>query len=119
MHNIMFVDDDALLLRSMKRMIEDKYEVTLATSVANAMIEIGKNKPDMIFLDYEMPQLDGKMAIEMIKSQPECRDIPIVFLTAKREKEISDSVRGYDLAGFLLKPPVKSEILKLIAKSLG
>lgn len=118
-YNIMFVDDDALLLRSMKRMIEDEYDVTLATGVANAMFEMGRKRPDMIFLDYEMPQLDGKKAIELIKSQVECRDIPVVFLTAKREKEVLESVSSYDPAGFLLKPPVKEQILELIVKTLG
>ena len=51
---ILVVDDNGTTLRTMKAMLEDQYEVSIAVSGAQAMTSIGKKRPDLILLDYEM-----------------------------------------------------------------
>ena len=104
---ILVVDDNGTMLRTMKAMLSDRYEVAVAVSGAQAMTSIGKQRPDLILLDYEMPVCDGRMTLEMIRADEEMRDIPVMFLTAVNDRENIEAVLRLKPAGYFLKPPVK------------
>ena len=89
---ILVVDDNGTQLRTMKAMLEESYEVAIAISGAQAMTSIGKKRPDLILLDYEMPVCDGKMTLEMIRADEELKSIPVVFLTAINDRENIEAV---------------------------
>lgn len=116
---ILVVDDNGTALRTMKAMLEEYYEVALAISGAQAMTSIGKNRPDLILLDYEMPVCDGKMTLEMIRADDDMKDIPVVFLTAINDRANIEAVLKLKPAGYFLKPPVKDRLLAEIEKILN
>ncbi len=103
----------------MKAMLQDVYEVDLAISGAQAMTSIGKNRPDLILLDYEMPICDGKMTLEMIRADEDMKDIPVIFLTAINDRANIEAVLKLKPAGYFLKPPVKDRLVSEINKILG
>lgn len=115
---ILVVDDNGTALRTMKAMLEEHYEVALAISGAQAMTSIGKKRPDLILLDYEMPVCDGKMTLEMIRADEDMKDIPVIFLTAVNDRANIEAVLNLKPAGYFLKPPVKDRLLAEIAKIL-
>lgn len=117
--HILFVDDNGMMLRRMKDMIPDDYRVSLATSGTQALGMIARNKPDLIFLDYEMPGCDGRQTLEMIRSDECMADIPVVFLTGMSEKKYIQAVLELRPAGYLLKPPATDKIMDMIHKILG
>lgn len=116
---VLLVDDNAMQLRTLNEMLRGKYEVQMATSGMKALTLIGKKKPDIIFLDYEMPMCDGKMTMEMIREVEEAKDIPIVFLTGVRDKEHIEAVLRLKPAGYLLKPASVDMIFSCIHQILG
>ena len=115
---ILVVDDNGTALRTIKAMLEDTYEVAMAISGAQAMTSIGKKRPDLILLDYEMPVCDGKMTLEMIRADADLTSIPVVFLTAINDRENIEAVLKLKPAGYFLKPPVKERLLQEIQKIL-
>lgn len=115
---ILVVDDNGTALRTIKAMLEEEYEVAVAISGAQAMTSIGKKRPDLILLDYEMPVCDGKMTLEMIRADEELKDIPVVFLTAINDRANIEAVLKLKPAGYFLKPPVKDKLLMEIGKIL-
>lgn len=117
--HILCVDDDAIILRGLKKMIPEQYRVSVANSGTKAIFMLEQDKPDLIFLDYEMPILDGKKTLEMIRSQKEFAGIPVVFLTGLGERKYIESVLELKPAGYILKPPLKDNIVKTIQKILG
>lgn len=117
--HILFVDDDAVLLRRMKKLVQGKHRVSIAASGAQAMTLIGKDKPHLIFLDYEMPVCDGKMVLEMIRSEESLKEIPVVFLTGVSERTHVNAVLALKPAGYLLKPPSQNAIMDIINDILG
>lgn len=117
--HILVVDDNGTALRTMKAMLEQYYEVALAVSGAQAMTSIGKKRPDLILLDYEMPVCDGRMTLEMIRADEEMKDIPVVFLTAMNDRANIEAVLKLKPAGYFLKPPMKDRLLAEIDKILG
>ena len=115
---ILVVDDNGTQLRTMKAMLEESYEVAIAISGAQAMTSIGKKRPDLILLDYEMPVCDGKMTLEMIRADDEMKDIPVIFLTSVNDRSYIEAVLKLKPAGYFLKPPVKDRLLNEINKIL-
>lgn len=116
---ILLVDDSAIQLRTMKGLLQNQYDVDMAISGQEAMTLIKKNVPDLIFLDYDMPQCDGKMTFEMFKNDPVSCDIPVVFLTGIREKQKVLSVLNMYPADYLVKPVDKSRIMETIQNVFG
>ncbi|EOT27716.1 hypothetical protein C805_01824 [Eubacterium sp. 14-2] len=116
---ILVVDDNGTTLRTMKAMLEDHYEVAIAISGAQAMTSIGKKRPDLILLDYEMPVCDGRMTLEMIRADEEMKDIPVVFLTAVNDRANIEAVLKLKPAGYFLKPAVKDKLIAEIEKILN
>ncbi|MBQ7919457.1 MAG: response regulator [Lachnospiraceae bacterium] len=116
---VLLVDDNAMQLRTLNEMLKIKYDVQMATSGMKALTLIGKKKPDIIFLDYEMPMCDGKMTLEMIREVEEAKDIPVVFLTGVNDKDHIEAVLRLKPAGYLLKPASAEMIFSTLDKFLG
>lgn len=64
----------------------------------------GAPRPGLILLDLNMPRMDGKTALQVIKNDPELRQIPVVILTTSKADE--DIYRSYDLGvnSYIVKP---------------
>ena len=52
-------------------------------------------RPDLILLDLNLPRMDGREVLEVIKADPDLRHIPVVVLTSSQAEQ--DIVRAYDL----------------------
>lgn len=115
---VLVVDDNAALLRNVKALLEDTYEVMIVNSGAKAMAAIGKKRPDVILLDYEMPVCDGRQTLEMIRSDEETADIPVIFLTGVSDREHIEAVLDLKPAGYLLKPPTSTKLRSAIEQAL-
>lgn len=111
---ILVVDDSGAVLRNVKGWLEDKYTVTLANSGATAIKSLSLNKPDLVLLDYEMPIVDGSQVLEMIRSEEDFRNIPVIFLTSKGDKESVLKVMALKPEGYLLKTLPPADIIKAI-----
>ncbi len=111
---ILVVDDSGAMLRNVKGWLEDMYSVYLANSGAMAIKYLSLNRPDLVLLDYEMPVVDGKQVLEMIRSEAEFSDIPVIFLTGKDNKEYFMNVQGLKPEGYLLKTLEPHQIVKAV-----
>lgn len=116
---ILLVDDNAIQLRALKGALQKYYDVAMATSGKEAVHMIEKKLPDMVFLDYEMPEWNGKMTLEQIRQIPGAEALPVVFLTGIKNKENIKAVLGLKPAGYLLKPANQDMIMDTIQKILG
>jgi CheY-like chemotaxis protein len=61
-------------------------------------------RPDLILLDALMPRMDGYTACRLMKQDPELRDIPVIFLTAKTDQKEVDRALWAGACGCLSKP---------------
>lgn len=111
---ILAVDDSKVMLSSIKNWLGDKYQVSMAESGMAAIASLSLNRPDLILLDYEMPICDGKQTLEMIRSEREFADIPVIFLTGKQDRESIMQVMGLGPAGYLLKTMKPDEVKKYV-----
>ena len=101
--SILIVDDDANYLRTVRDWLKDTYKVYMANSGIQALTWLAKNHADLILLDYMMPVTTGKEILEMLRSEEFSKDIPVIFLTCKSDKETVKSVMHLKPEGYLLK----------------
>ncbi|MCI9486011.1 MAG: response regulator [Lachnospiraceae bacterium] len=103
MSKILVVDDSMTIRMGMRRLLAGKYEVSEVDSGAAAIRAITLDRPDLILLDYEMPVCDGSHVFEMIRSEKEFEDIPVIFLTSRDDPESVKKVLSLKPEGYLLK----------------
>lgn len=111
---ILVVDDSGAMLRNVKGWLEDRYQVILANSGAMAIKYLTLNKPDLVLLDYEMPVVNGKQVLEMIRTEVEFSDVPVIFLTSKNDRDSIIQVMSLRPDGYLLKTMKPEEIVKAV-----
>ena len=110
--SILVVDDDPQYLAMLREWLKSKYRVSMANSGLQAIKWLGKNKVDLILLDYEMPVTSGPQVLEMLRSDEETKSIPVMFLTGKGDKQSVMSVVALKPEGYFLKGIEKDELLK-------
>jgi putative two-component system response regulator len=102
---VLVVDDVPDSLTQMSMLLKDRYKVKIANNGERALkVAMTGMPPDIILLDIMMPVMDGYEACQHLKANPETRDIPIIFLTAKTEVE--DEMKGFELGAvdYITKP---------------
>ena len=116
---ILVVDDNAVVLRSIKKMLDDDYDVMVATSGKAALDTLDRKRhPDVILLDYEMPEMDGREVLETIRHTARFSKLKVIFLTGISDREHISAVMGLNPEGYLLKPIAKPQLCEAIEATL-
>jgi DNA-binding response OmpR family regulator len=90
------------------------FMVVQAANGAEAVEQAQRELPDLILMDVRMPKMTGYEACRQMKSMPELRDIPVVFLSAKgQESEIQTGLEA-GAEEYILKPFAPDELVKQV-----
>lgn len=117
---IVVVDDDPEQLIQIKEHLKEFYDVSLMGSGKNLFRFLEKNKPDLVLLDYLMPEMDGPEVLTELRQYKEYSDIPVIFLTGVSEKEtVVKTLVELKPQGYVLKPTRKSELVAKIIDVIG
>lgn len=100
---ILIVDDSITIRQGIKRLLTNDYDITEVSSGVAAIRSITLDRPDLVLLDYEMPVCDGSHVLEMLRSEKEFVDIPVIFLTTRDDQESVKKVLSLKADGYLLK----------------
>ena len=111
---VLIVDDSNFMRYSIVKLLEEDYEVNESHSGMSAIKKLTVNRPDLILLDYDMPVCDGRQILEMIRSDEETADIPVIFLTGRDDEESIQKVMSLKPSGYLLKMIPKEDIKKAV-----
>jgi CheY-like chemotaxis protein len=108
---ILCVDDEPVNLTIMEELLQDSYELVTVKSGADCLEQVGLQKPDLILLDVNMPDMDGLETCARLREDVETADIPIIFVSALASKE--ELMAGYEAGGedYITKP-FSEEILQ-------
>lgn len=117
---LLLVDDEAKLLRAVAVCLRgDGYEVITARSGAEAIVRVSESVPDLIISDIRMPGMDGYKLARALRANPRTELIPVIFLTAKDERE--DRIAGFRIGvdAYLTKPFDPEELLAVVSNILN
>lgn len=120
MSKVVVVDDEPFILM----MIEDKLTkagikvITLRES-KNAMDVVRKERPDLVILDWMMPEISGIEICKTLKADSELKDIPIFMLTAKGQDADEQLGLQCGVSRYITKPFSPKALLEMVNESLG
>ena len=112
MPTVLVVEDESALVTLLRYNLERAgYRVLTATDGEEAMLVASEETPDLVLLDWMLPQLSGIEVCRRLRSRQETRNVPIVMLTARTEE--ADRIRGLDTGAddYLTKPFSMTELL--------
>jgi putative two-component system response regulator len=118
MQKILLIDDNISMLRQISALIDEEYEVMLAKSGLLGLEMCIQEKPDLILLDVEMPDMDGFDVISRFKQNPYLNRIPVIFLTGNHSYEMEIKALEAGARDFIEKLPEKSILLHRIGLHL-
>ena len=113
---ILIVDDDPTYLKLIKEWLKDNYRVSMANSGMQAITWLANNTADLVLLDYEMPTIKGSKVLEMLRSDAQIANTPVMFLTGKSDKQSIVEVLALKPAGYLLKSIDRKTLLETLSK---
>jgi two-component system chemotaxis response regulator CheY len=113
---ILIVDDDPLIRKLVATTLEDVsgFRLTEAGDGEEAVATAAAERPEIVFMDIDMPRLDGIEACRRMRSQPESARATIVMLTAASDGRAEDRARAAGADLFLTKPFSPLELLRLV-----
>jgi two-component system alkaline phosphatase synthesis response regulator PhoP len=112
------VDDEQDILELIRHSLaKEGFEVHVAANGAQAIEQARKVKPEIIIMDVMMPVMDGMEACRQLKDNPDTKNIPVIFLTARSEEfaELAGFEAGAD--DYIAKP-VRNRVLLSRVKAI-
>lgn len=113
--HILVVDDDPAIGQMMQQVLSRSgYSVAVAASAREALDTLARSLPDLMLLDWMMPEVSGVDLVRRLRDDDAYKDIPVIMLTARGEEE--DKIRGLDAGvdDFITKPFSARELMARI-----
>jgi putative two-component system response regulator len=111
---VFMVDDDITNLTVARNNLSGNYQVVTAPSGEKLFMLLDRIIPDIILLDIQMPDMDGFMIMEKLKSNEKTANIPVIFLTAKIDPETEAKGLNMGAVDYITKPFSRELLIKRI-----
>lgn len=119
MKKILVIEDDPYVRKFYERLFRnDEHDVIIAENGTDGIRQALNTKPNLILLDIVMPQMSGMEVLDVLKTNPETKDIPVVMLTNIDDTSVIQEARKKGVAGFLVKAYYEPEALRAHVESL-
>lgn len=116
---ILVVDDDRVMLAFLKGILEPwGFQVILCDDPRECLSLIKQDRPDLLILDLEMPEVHGSVLCEQLRSHPATALLPILILTAHKDLENIQKVYSVGADDFVSKPVITPELMTRIFNRL-
>jgi len=117
---ILIADDNENIRDALAYILEDEgYKLWMAKDGSEALREVKNVRPDIVFLDIMMPEINGYDVCRIIKNDPELKKTYVIMLTAKGQ--VAEQERGKEVGAdeYIVKPFSPMEILTKIKRILA
>ncbi len=111
MYHILLVDDDSDMLAIETGWLKKEYLVDTAASAAGVFSFLEHCTPDLILMDYRMPDMNGAEIVNSIRNDIKNNDIPVIFLSGAEDDIAPESMGTY---GFVRKSEGRKALLSTL-----
>ncbi len=116
---ILVVEDRELNVDLLVQLLEEEYELLIASDGESGIVVAEQAKPDLILMDLSLPVIDGWEATRRIKANRELMEIPIIALTGRTMKGDEERARASGCDDWLAKPLDEDQLFEKLEKWLG
>ncbi len=115
LYTILCIDDSPTVLTTIRNYLDEQmFTVITLTDSLNALMQIVRIKPDIILLDVEMPNLDGYELCSLLRKHSSFKNTPVIMVTGKTGLFDRARAKLVRASGFLAKPFIQGDLLKII-----
>jgi len=119
MKKVLVVEDDAAVLRNVRKLLTfEGYEVLAAAGGREGLEVASRESPDIVVCDIMMPGIDGLEVARTLRGNPRTARIPIIFLTARTDRDSQRAGMNLGAEDYLTKPFTADELLSSIQTRL-
>lgn len=119
-HKIAIIDDEFFIRRLLSHILEEEgYACSVASDGKEGLELIKREKPDLVFLDINMPKMDGYQVCREIRLDPDIRSIYVITLTAMGQDVDQKATLKAGANEYMLKPFNPKIIRKRVAEILA
>ncbi|MCR5622274.1 MAG: response regulator [Treponema sp.] len=115
---IIIIDDDPLVLKTIREYLKDEYDVSLARGGALAYRYLEQHHVDLIIIDFEMPGEKGDSVLLNIRKMPYAANASAIFLTGAADTKTVMEILKTKPQGYLVKPVSKEKLLEKVHEVL-
>ena len=118
---ILLVDDEEAVLALVSATLadDDRYSLLLARNGEEAVKVCGRERPDLLFLDIMMPEMDGYEVCRSLKQNPSTADVMIIMLTAMAQDFDRRKAMEVGADEYMTKPFSPTALLERVEQVLG
>lgn len=118
---ILIIEDERFIINPLEITFKkNKWHLSVAANGEDGLVLAKKSKPDLILLDLVLPKMNGYEVLEILKSDPETKDIPVLIISnLARESEIKKGLAGGAIDYIVKANFSMKALLEKIEKYLG
>jgi CheY-like chemotaxis protein len=112
---VLYVEDNLANLRLMERLFRDRPERLEVAIQGRRSVELARElQPRLVLLDLNLPDLDGDVALRMLKADPATAGIPVVIISADANPRRAEQLLALGAVAYLSKPIDVPELLAVL-----
>lgn len=116
---VLIVEDNDLNMKLFNDLLQANGYETVQTKDGREVMALARaNRPDLILMDIQLPEISGLEITRMLKEDPELKTIPVVAVTAFAMKGDEEKIREGGCEGYIAKPISVASFLQTVAKFL-
>ena len=117
---ILLVEDNDLNMKLFNDLLQAHGYNTIQTKDGREVVKLAQeNRPDLILMDIQLPEISGLEVTKVIKADDELKDIPVIAVTAFAMKGDEEKIREGGCEGYIAKPISVPSFLETVAKFLS
>ena len=118
---VLVVDDDQAIIDLVTEILgsEDRFDLITASTGYDAGLLTERHRPDLILLDYMLPDINGNVVCERVKSNPETSDTRIIIVSGATDRDEITSLLEKGADDFIAKPFAPDELLSRVMELTG
>ncbi|WP_080056186.1 response regulator [Spirosoma aerolatum] len=120
-YHVLVIEDDSFIRKVLRQTLKDDFEVTTTENGMEGMAWLEEGHPvDIILSDIQMPHMDGKNLISMLRASPVFRKLPIIILSTYADSDTRIACLKLGADDYIIKPfnpmEVKTKIMTVLRR---
>lgn len=116
MKKVLVVDDSKSILKMVKFVLDDKYDLYLSNSGSLALDILERKPIDVVLMDVEMPEMDGIETVRKIRKMKNIKGIPVMFFTGSTSKDTVEKCMELGMVDYIVKPYKPDDLIDRLEK---
>jgi len=113
---VFVVDDESLIATLIETAMAEDYEINHIATGKGCLDRLTRERPDLMFVDMHMPEMDGLEVVAKMRRSPQLADIPVVIMSANTSEFERNLVLAQNIQGYVAKPLNYNDLHKVVGQ---